>query len=158
MIYGKKIQIIILAFIFAAPILASADITSPRPGIWPFGYWGGDKGLLSCTGNYGTKIGEDSGGTDKSDNPCTSLEQLEQTFVNFIYFGISLVLFIFAPVLFAWGGIMILISGGSTEKLASGKKILTGTLWGVVITLLAYLIVYEFVRVLGAQSVIGEFK
>ncbi len=45
--------------------------------------------------------------------PCTNLCQLISTFQNFVYFGLTFLLFAIAPVLIAWGGIQILIAGGS---------------------------------------------
>ncbi|RJQ28634.1 hypothetical protein C4571_03120 [Candidatus Parcubacteria bacterium] len=107
-------------------------------------YWGP---LLSC----GTVIDEKGVAT----NPCTSLCDLVHTAQHFIYFGITLALVALAPPFFAWGGIMILTSGGSEERLGSGKKILTGTVIGIVIVLAAFLIVNTFISLIGVRGVIG---
>lgn len=83
--------------------------------------------------------------------PCTSLCQLIETSQNFIYFGLTFLLFAIAPVLIAWGGIQILIAGPSPSRLESGKKILTGTIIAVVIGLGAFLIVNTFLFFIGAR-------
>jgi hypothetical protein len=136
-----------LLFLAAAPFLSSA---ATQPSIWPTGYWGP---FVSCTGNpY----------SDLSTNPptpnskfCKSLDDLIQTFLNVVSFGMTIVLFILAPIFFVWGGVMILIAGASPERLANGKKILTGTVIGVAIILASYLILSLFVGLLGASGIGG---
>lgn len=110
----------------------------------PLPYWATD-GLLACNGSGGNS------------NPCQSLCDLVHTFVHFVYFGITLALFIAAPILFAWGGIMMMLAGGDPGKMQSAKKILTGTLIGVLITLGAYLIVATFIKVLEVGNYVGGF-
>jgi hypothetical protein len=136
----KFTSVLILSFailFFAFPLLSFAH----EIDIWkiPPGYWGP---LVSC-GN------EQDPTTGNITNPCTSLCDLIHTSQHTIYFGISLASFVFAPAFFAWGGIMILISGGSEERLGKGKKILTGTVIGILLVLGAYLIVGTFVALLG---------
>lgn len=132
------------------PSLSFAHPTS----IWPGGYWGP---LVSCTGSLKTIIpGCTPSATNTclrdNPNPCTSLCDLIDTFLHVVYFGITLVVFVFTPIFFAWGGIMILISSGDPGKLQKGKQILTGTLIGVGITLGAFLIVSTFVKFLGVAT------
>lgn len=121
---------ILLVLIFV-PFLASACDAPSIP------YWASG-GLVSCTG-----LG------------CHDFCDLICTFVRVVYFGITIAVFAVAPVLFAVGGILILTSGGSPGRLEQGKKTLTGTLIGVLITLLAYLIVATFVKFLGASGIGG---
>ncbi len=128
------------------PLVASAYTT---PNIWgnPPGFWGP---LVSCTGNYLTGAGATSGAT-----PCTSLCDLINTFINLIYFAISIALFIIAPVAFLCGGVMIMIAGANPGMLESGKKVLTGVVVGILIVLCSYLLVATALNVLGITRVGG---
>ncbi len=114
------------------------------PSLWPTGYWGP---LLSCN------TGKNADGTVNL--TCASLNDLIQTILNVVAFAMTLALFVLAPLFFAWGGLMMLIAGGSPQKMASGKKILTGTVIGIIIVLAAYLIVKTFVGFLGIAGVGG---
>lgn len=133
----KKILFSIFCFLLLLPSLGLAQ------SLFPSGYWGP---LVSCTGNYSS-----------GSNPCVSLCDLIQTFLNVIYFGMTLVVFVLTPVLFAWGGITILLAAGDPGKLQSGKKILTGTLIGLGIVLFAFLIVSTFIKFLGVQGYVQGF-
>lgn len=144
------------------PLLASAH----TPDIFPAGYWGGEpgtnlKGLISCSGPLFTLkancVPSASNNYCRQDNPnaCKGTGDLIHTFIHFVYFGMTIALFLLAPLFFAWGGLMILIAGDSPEKMSSGKKILTGTVIGVVIVLCAYLIVKLFVSALGISDIGG---
>lgn len=126
------------------------SFATPDPiNLFPTGYWGP---LVSCTGNY-----DPSNPSPTGQPTCISFCDLIHTFLHVIYFGMSIALFVLAPIFFAWGGIMILIAGGDPGKMQSGKKILTGTLVGIGITLGAFLIVATFVRFLGVSSFIPGF-
>jgi len=116
------------------PIISFAHTATVFPP-----YWGP---LVSC-----------GPGTEKP--MCTDLCDLIHTVQHTIYFGMSLALYAFAPAFFAWGGLMILISGGSPERLGTGKKILTGTVIGIAIVLGAFLIVNTFISVLGVGDSVG---
>ena len=137
----KKFIFLFLAII--AIILPSFALAAPN--LWPTGFWGP---LISCLGNYS------GGGTLP---PCTSLCDLINTIENIIYFAISIVIFILAPILFAWGGILYMISRGSPDGLTKAKSVLTKTLLGVAIVLCAWLIVNTFINVLGIGSSVGGF-
>ncbi len=125
--------------LFVVPFVASANM----PNIWPSGFWGP---LVSCTGTGGNGF-----------PACKSLCDIIQTLENILAFAESIALFIAAPVLFAWGGIVILTAGGNPGKLETGKKIFTGTLIGVLITLGAYLIIATFINVFGVGNLIQGF-
>lgn len=128
------------------PNIWPSGFRADMPDIWPLGFWA-PSGLVSCTGAGPV------GGTDQRN--CRNLNDLIQTFLNVIAFGMTLALFVAAPILLAWGGLMILISGGSPDKIGSGKKILTGTVVGIVIVLASYLIVKLFVGALGIVGIGG---
>lgn len=132
----KIAKIVLLAFclvFLVAPLMSRA---AEAPSIFPSGYWA-PNGLLACSGS-----------------DCT-FDNLIQTVINFIYFGITLVIFVFSPVLFAFGGITMMISAGNPANFDKGKKILTGTAVGLIITVAAYLIVklfLSFVKISGVQG------
>ena len=128
------------------PVIASAAM----PGI---PYWGGN-GIVSCTGlGKSDATHNSSGGSDGK--ACTSLCDLVQTIENILSFGETVALFIATPIFFAWGGIVILTAGANPGQIEQGKKIFTGTLIGVLITLGAYLIVATVVKTLSAVGVGG---
>ena len=102
--------------------------------IWPIGYWGGDKGLIECSGVACNALGW-----------CG----LVQVFLNFISLGISIAFFVLMPIFLVWGGVVILTSQGNPAKLGEGKKILGGAVVGAVLTLGGYLIVNTFASILG---------
>src|SRR5438067_7627261 len=70
-------------------------------------YWGP---LLSCTGNVPDKTG-----IPNSLPHCESICDLLVTAQNILRFAITLALFAIAPLLFAWGAILLITSGGSPE-------------------------------------------
>ncbi|SRR6266481_1512163 len=124
------VQAIIAILLFTAPAAFAA------PSLWPTGYWG-QGGLLSCNGET---------------QACTFCDLLV-TIQNVIYFGLTLLFFVFTPIMFAWGGLSIILSGASSGKIDTGKKILMSAVWGVVIGLSAFLIVNTFYNTLGIKLV-----
>ncbi len=147
---GAKILLIaILGSSIALPLVASAASGWSTPNLWgtPPGFWGP---LVSCTGNY---LPTNSDGS--TPNPCTSLCDLIDTAINIIYFGMTLAIFIIAPVMIVIGGIMIMLSGANPGMLESGKKTLTATVIGLFIVLCAYLIVNTTITVLNISGVGG---
>lgn len=118
---------------FFLPVLSFAH----APNIWAGGYWGNPP-LLSCTG-----------GT------CANLCDLVHTVIHILYFIMSIAVYIATPILFAWGGLKIIVSTGNPGKVSEGKKIVTGTLVGVLITLGAFLVISTFLKVLGVTAVGG---
>jgi hypothetical protein len=53
--------------------------------------------------------------------------------------------------MFVYGGIMLLISGGSSERVGKGKTILTNSVIGLVIILLSFLIIGFVFKALGVK-------
>lgn len=94
-------------------------------------YWGP---IVSCTG-----LG------------CNSLCDLLKTFQNFIYFIITLAVFAIGPILIIWGGIVILTAAGG-ERLAYGKRIIYGTLIGILIALASFAIVNTILWAIGQPT------
>src|ERR1700685_904463 len=97
---GRIILLVSILAIVALPLFASAQSYSP-PNLWPDGYWA-QNGLITCTGSF---LGSGSGSGNSANLPtCTSLCDLLDTFINIIYFAISICFFILAPLFFAVGG------------------------------------------------------
>ncbi|MDP3880801.1 MAG: hypothetical protein Q8Q32_01285, partial [bacterium] len=51
-----------------------------------------------------------------------------------------------------WGGFVILTSAGSTERISSGKKIITSTIVAMLIAGAAYFIIQGIFTVLGVED------
>ena len=141
---AKILFILIVGSTVALPLVASAYTT---PNIWPTGYWG-QGGLISCTGDY---LSNAPAGT----TPCSSLCDLINTFINIVYFLMSIAIFVITPIMFVWGGIMIMISGANPEMLGTGKKILTGAVIGLVIVLCSYLLISTVLKIFNVTAIGG---
>lgn len=144
-LFLKCLLVLIPVGMALMPLAASAAVTAPN--IWPTGYWGTNPLLLSCYGNYLA-----SADASKS---CTSLDQLLQTFVNIIYFAMSVALFVVAPILFLVGAIMIIFAGASPDMITKGRQTLIGTAIGIVIVLCSYLIVNTVIGVFHITGITG---
>jgi hypothetical protein len=146
---AKILLIAIIGSSLALPFVASAWTT---PNIWgtPPGFWGP---LVSCTGYYSSSVAtfNNSGNLP----PCTSLCDLIDTAINVIYFGMTLALFVIAPVVIVIGAIMIMLGGANPEMLAKGKKAIVGAVIGIAIVLCAYLIVNTVITVLNISGIGG---
>ena len=145
---AKILFILIVGSSVALPLVASAYTT---PNLWPTGYWGqaqngSPAGLISCTGNY---LSSNTG------PQCANLCDLINTFINIVYFLMSIAIFIITPIMFVWGGIMIMFAGANPGMLETGKKILTGTVIGLVIVLCSYLLISTILGVLGVTTIGG---
>lgn len=127
--------VVFVAFSYAVPAFAYGPDAAT---LFTGGFWGP---ILSCTGNY-----------ISGDKPCTSICDILNTLKNIIYLAMSVAIYIITPIMVGWGGVMLLISGGSPEKVASGRKIVTGTVVGVAIMLGAYLIIATFFNLIGAKN------
>ena len=92
-----------------------------------------------------------SGGTLPA---CSNLCDLVAQIANIIYYMIAVVIWIVVPILVAVGGIMIMLGGANPGMIETGKKTITGAVWGLVIVLCAWLIVFTFV---GAFGNLGKY-
>jgi hypothetical protein len=147
---AKVLMIFIVGSSLIMPMVASASSngTYTNPSLWPTGYWGP---LVSCTGNYISTTNSD--GTPV--NACTNLCDLIGTFINIIYFAMSIGIFIITPLAFLVGAIMVMVSGANPEMLSTGKNVLKTTAIGLAIILCSYLLVATVVSVLGISGVGG---
>ncbi len=126
-------------------------------------FWGP---FVSCSGPQYINC-DSSGKCQENRCACKPFDQggkaqLIQTFINVVYFGMTVALFVLAPILFAWGGILIMIGassieeiGGKKASISKGRSVITGTFVGVLIVLVAYVLVKTFINVLGIGGVGG---
>lgn len=137
----KKVVFLILVVSVAMPYVSFADTAHRAQSIFPLGFWGfPDSGLLSCHGDPAT-----------NPNACKNFCDFIDTGVNIIYFVMTIALFAATPILLAWGGILILTAGANPGNIETGKKVLKGTLIGVVIILLAFVVIKSIVTFLGVN-------
>lgn len=125
----KKVFAITVLALYLLPVGVFAVGLAP--------YWGP---LVSCTGQtggYTTPAG-------KFLPQCQSFCDLLATAQNFINFGMTIALYVIAPIFFAWGGIMILTAGGSPEKVKAARGMLLNVAIGVAIVLASFVIVSTF--------------
>jgi hypothetical protein len=126
--------------LFLPSVAAAHDIGIP--------YWGGkDNPILACTGNP----------LDENDKrpPCKNLCDVFHTFQHAIYFGITLVLFALAPIMFLAGGIMVVLGGANPNVISTGKNILWSTVIGVAVALGSFVIIATFLWLVGNKKVGG---
>jgi hypothetical protein len=76
---------------------------------------------------------------------CGLLELVQ----NVSYFGITLTVFVLAPLFILIGGFIILTAGGSEPRFGRGKQTLTAAVVGLVIALGSYLILSTFFTILN---------
>ena len=113
-----------------------------------FPYWPSEKQpLISCTGDY-----TDYQGLNKGTKTCTSLCDVISTFQRILYFVMTLILAIGAPIMFVIGGGMIFFAGPNPSLLEQGRKVIWGAVIGVVLALSAYIIVGTFLWLIGNPS------
>ena len=86
---------------------------------------------------------------------CT-LRDVLQLFVN-IGKLILQFLGVAALVMFIYGGLLWITSGGKSEQINQGKRVLTGALIGIIIVVFAYTIVYNIMKWVGAPGKIEEY-
>lgn len=134
-----------LIFFAIASFALFANTAHAASRVWPAGYWGP---ILSCTGNYNEVVPV---GAEGVADTCDSFCDLLQTGQNVVDFAITLVIFVGAPAMITFGGIMLLIAGSSgvEEKRKMAKDIIVSAVIGVGITLAAYLILTTFLWLFG---------
>ncbi len=139
------------AFLFLVPLilpcLAFAASATVNSNVWNLSILQGP--LVTCVGATTSTL--------PIQPTCQSFCDLFATVANVIYFCIAVVIWIIAPIMFLWAGILFMTSAGNQERVGQARKMLTGTVIGVLIVLCAYLLVYTFVNVLQLQQYVGGF-
>jgi len=59
---------------------------------------------------------------------------------------------VIAVLMLIWGGIMYMTSAGNDEKIGTAKKIITGAIIGLVVSILAYVIVDFVIKAIGGST------
>jgi hypothetical protein len=134
-----------------APFLASADHAVLKSNVFSIDTLKGP--LLVCIG------AQPVGSTSGSELPtCSSLCDVIAEGAQIIYFVIALIIWAIAPIIVAISGVMYMLAGTNPGMITRAKTMLTGVVWGLAITLCAWVIVYTFVHFLGGFShFIGGF-
>lgn len=154
---GPPVAVLAGAVVLAA--LAAVFVPISPPGtpavahadsrVFPAGYWGP---LLSCTGNYGqvTEVGSDG---VQATSTCNDFCDVLYTAQNILDFLITVTLFVGAPVMVAYGGILLMVgnplTGEKENKRSLAKKVIVAAFVGVGITLGAYVILGTFLWLFG---------
>ena len=93
--------------------------------------------------------------------PECGKEQFFMLFNTLVEFGLSIVVFLVA-IAIAFGGFLILTSGGNQEKVTRGRKAITAAIVGAIIVFSAWLIVNTIITIFtdcsGQWNVFGDFK
>lgn len=89
-------------------------------------------------------------GTSES-QPC-QLCHLWQLFNNIINFVLYSLVVPGAALLFAYAGVLVLIAGGSADKVKKGRTIFTRTVFGLVIIFCSWLIIGTIINTLAGSS------
>ncbi len=147
---GKKL-ILALPLIFAvmSPFVAFGASAAVKSNVWNPSILQGP--LVTCLG---------SGTNPAVPYTCTSVCDFVSTFANVVYFFIGVVIWIIAPIMVAISGIMLMLSQGNPGKRDNARKMITGTVVGLLIVISAYLIIYTFIKVIGGTTLsqyIGGF-
>ena len=111
--------------IFLAAVCVAVIVLVLLPSsVNALGIWGEGDTRVSCI---------DTG------DPCTFCEGIKLG-VNIVDFLAKMAIVITAG-LIVLGGVMMMISGGNQGRFSSGKGIITAAVWGLVITILAWIII-----------------
>lgn len=89
----------------------------------------------------------DSGATVSLDNPTRfeSIRDLVAGLIDFFLGGIG----VFAIAALIYGGILYIASAGNEEQIGKAKKVITYAVFGLVISILSYVVVNTVIRAVG---------
>lgn len=93
-----------------------------------------------------------AGGVGPRTHPCTVCDffVLIKNIVDFLTEAVAMPV---AVIILIYGGIMLLTSGGSEDKIRKGKSALWQAVWGLVIVFAAWLIIDTIIKWLANPSV-----
>jgi len=131
-----------------SPLVIECDITTNNKG-----YCSTDSDIQCCLPGETEKCGVKEGGCPPENekpgacvpqpvfigNECT-IDKFFGQFVILAQWGVSFVV-ILGLLLLIWGGIQWITAGGRASKIEEGKRILTGTVVGIIVSFAAYVIV-----------------
>lgn len=129
-------SVLVIFLILTTPILGLAQIPPDEPS-------SKIKGLVPCDGS--------------AENPCgiCQLFELVSIIVNFITYKIAAPL---ATIMLIYGGVMLIISGGSEDRKKKGLNAIWAAVWGLVIVFGAWLIVNTIINSLAKDAFSGGWN
>lgn len=83
---------------------------------------------------------------------CRDVDAFIQLFINFATFAVIGISGTFALLFFVYGGFMMILSAGNSERVTKGKDILVNSIIGLALVFTAYLIVLTLLKVLGVET------
>lgn len=118
-----SIGIILAAIFFSATPVHAADssITTGGLVVKPTGACTPPPGTTTCTPSY-------------------TVNDFFRQFVVLAWWGLGL-MSILAVGMLIWAGVLFITAAGNTSRIEEGKKIITGTITGVIVSLLAFIII-----------------
>ncbi|MDO8504791.1 MAG: hypothetical protein Q7S36_02965 [Candidatus Liptonbacteria bacterium] len=131
----KLFVILFLAFLILPGFVSATSVLTP--------YWGP---IVSCVGAIQDPANPPLDAKGNALLQCTSFCDMVDTSQNILKMGLTFALYLLAPILFVWGGVLILTAGGSPEKMSSARKLLLSTAVGIVIVLAAFSMVTFFLK------------
>ncbi|MBI4137897.1 MAG: transglycosylase SLT domain-containing protein [Candidatus Sungbacteria bacterium] len=126
--------VLVSAFFFLSPAFARAQ----------------GSGLIPC----GTKTLTTESGDKITANPCTACDifKLAQNILNFLWTYVSVPL---AALLFAYGGILMILGGASAPLREKGKKVIINVLWGLAIIFFSWIAIDTIMKLVGSRLAAG---
>jgi hypothetical protein len=141
----------ILVIVAIMPTLTFAAHSTIKTDVWNPTILAGP--LTVC----GAPVTLSNSGSKANSNGCQDLCDFVAQIIQVLYFIIAVGIWIIIPILFAWGGVKIMIARGDPGKASEGRKTLTGAVVGVIIMICAWLIVSIFVHFFNLSSYIPYF-
>lgn len=134
------------------PSFVFAAVGVPNTNVWDPSILKGP--LVTCWGSP-VDIDPNTGAATQNANACQNLCDLVATFINVVYFGIGLVIWILAPLFFGIAGVMYLIAGASPEMISKANQAIRLTVIGLLIVTCGWLVLSLFINVLGIGGIGG---
>lgn len=106
--------------------------------------------IPKLTGPFLTCSGAPSEGSELP--RCTSVCDILSTGKNILDFAVSLLLFVIAPLMFVYGGIVILVSGGNPGLRSKGTGVVKANIIAILMVMAAFLILNTFIKFVGIQG------
>jgi Type IV secretion system pilin len=120
----RLIKLLVIGYLLV--LLVPLAVHAQEVKLFPGGYWGPVVPERCATGG------------------CQSICDIFDTAQRVIYILMSLTLFAFGPIWIVIGGFLILVSGGSSERVTNGRKMIMGAVIGILIALGAFVIINTF--------------
>ena len=137
-IISLSVCLILVAFLFAGFNAYAAEPTTPT---------------TPSTTTPSTTTPSTSSGTKTStatlNNPLGAKDLTVGQLIGRIVKSLMGIVGVVAVLMIVWGGIMYMTSAGNDEKIGTAKKIITGAIIGLAISILAYTLVDFVIKAIG---------